>query len=602
MVMYRRVDPLVNKRHLRREEVPKHVVREVTEEDRRAAEAEAAAEAKRDALASSIRVTVKLNGGSEEKTVTGDKRRPLRELVDRAAEAFGVPIVEDEEAAVDVPEGDDGDGERRDQLCQPVEAWVSKDCTSDGGETDREIQDESRSDDSAAGRGGAAGDEEETGGGVVRAGRGAVLVSGQGPKNLGYLPRMGQGSSEEGAIASLKPGSPRGERRLVRLRDYLPGPRLPGAPLEEASSPAKLFFGSNKTLSLETREPGAPWPRFDRDDINVGVVRFDRVIQGLDKPDEASCRGEVDLQDPSHTGGVSPKLPVRGEFAPERITRMKASGTVREVRTQLATFAGTVAERTRVFTMSSEKPKSTYKVLCPPRSARRLGLGRHLPLRETPTAVGDLGADASARGVGSPLPPEIRASEAVASAAIDGATKQAPVIGFTTAKALMDLEAAAAPPPITRCSEIDAFSWGADQPPLKKSDEKSDVRGGNGNGNGYGDGGDGFDVEDEIVVLGEQGSSFVHNVYVEEVPEEDDDEGHGSKGGDGEGEGENMSLAVQVALDQLNRFVVLGSPSKLFSNSRASFVLRLVLENARERILGGSTYMVFRPCRVFFPP
>ncbi|CAM9218863.1 unnamed protein product, partial [Laminaria digitata] len=44
MLMYRRVDPAENRRHLRRDEVPEHVGQQVREQDRRAAEVEAAAE------------------------------------------------------------------------------------------------------------------------------------------------------------------------------------------------------------------------------------------------------------------------------------------------------------------------------------------------------------------------------------------------------------------------------------------------------------------------------------------------------------------------------------------------------------------------------
>lgn len=556
MLMYRRVDPPVNKRHLRREEVPDHVVREVRDEDRRVAEAEATAEAARVAQASTIHVKVKLNGGPEEKVVKGDKRRPIRELADRAAEAFGVPIF---------GEVLEGKGEPLMGAGLAMES-VSDGGDSGGGETDRETQDEGRSDVSAVGRGGV--------------GTGPVAAASTVTNDLGHVSNevsdvregievVGYGAAASGSANApaevfSKARSPP-VQRLVRLREYICVACLPGMPLEEESSPADLFFtSSNKTLWLETREPGLPWPRFDRDDINVGVVRFERVREFDNPVDAAMCREERAVGIGNEEGVVrristeaSPTkvplpprvFPVLGKFAPERNIRMKPSGTVREVRAQLAAFAGTVEERTRVFTMEIDRPESTYKVLCPPRSARR-------PLVETPPPVDD----GSSGGVcherageksvgdredGAVFPREPRAiynnassspfslSTAAASANEQTETTDAaPMIGFTTAKELVEAEARkTATATATNCiegieGEIDGVYC--------QGDDGSSPRGHAVEP----------DKEDEIVVLGKRGTNDVHKVFVEEVPEEEM----------GEDEGGKMSLAVQAALDEPNRY------------------------------------------------
>lgn len=554
MLMYRRVDPPVNKRHLRREEVPEHVVREVRDEDRRVAEAEATAEAARVAQASTIHVKVKLNGGLEEKTVKGDKRRPIRELADRAAEAFGVPVF----------------GEVLEEKGEPligaelVMESVSDGGDSGGGETDRETQDEGRSDVSAVGRGG-------VGAGTI-AGASAITndpdhVSNEISDGREGLEIVGYGAAASGssiapAEALSKAGSP-SVQRLVRLREYICAARLPGIPLEEESSPADLFFtSSNKTLWLETREPGFPWPRFDRDDINVEVVRFERVRGFDDSVEAAICREDRVVGNGEEERAVGriltealpakvplpPRVfPVVGKFAPERNTRMKPSGTVREVRAQLAQFAGTVEERTRVFTMETDRPESTYKVLCPPRFSRQRLVGipppvngyggvRHEGAGEK--SVGDRDDDAAFprepkticnNSSSSPFPLSTEAGSADEQVETKDA---APMIGFTTAKELVEAEARKAVTVAeTICIEgIEGEIDGA----YCEGDEGSSLAG---------HAVEEPDIEDEMVVLGKRGANFVHKVFVEEVPEEEmEDDG-----------GENISLAVQAALDEPNR-------------------------------------------------
>lgn len=555
MLMYRRVDPPVNKRHLRREEVPEHVVREVRDEDRRVAEAEATAEAARVAQASTIHVKVKLNGGPEEKLIKGDKRRPIRELADRAAEAFGVPIF----------------GEVLEEKGEPligaelVMESVSDGGDSGGGETDRETQDEGRSDVSAVGRGGVGTGTVAVASAVTNDldhGSNDLSDGREGLEIVGY-DDAASGSSIAPAEALSKVGSPP-VQRLVRLREYICVARLPGMPLEEESSPADLFFpSSNKTLWLETREPGFPWLRFDRDDINVVVVRFERVQEFDDPVEAAMCREERVVGNGDEEGAGSristeaspgkvplpPRVfPVLGKFAPERNTRMKPSGTVREVRAQLAEFAGTVEERTRVFTMETDRPESTYKVVCPPRFS-------HQRLVETPHPVnggyeGVCHEGADEKSVGdreddAAFPREPRTiynnassspfslSTAAASAGEQMETKDAaPMIGFTTAKELVEAEARkAATVAATNCIEgIEGEIDGA----YCQEDDGSSLAG---------HAVEEPDKEDEIVVLGKRGTNFVHKVFVEEVPEEE-------MGDDGGG---NMSLAVQAALDEPNR-------------------------------------------------
>lgn len=128
-------------------------------------------------------------------------------------------------------------------------------------------------------------------------------------------------------------------QRFVTPREYICIAYLPGMPLEEKVSPAHLFFTiNNKTLWMETKEPGFPRPRFDYDDINVGVVQFERV-RGFDHPVEAAMcwEGRV-VGNGEEEGAVRriltealparvPLLPrvslVLGKFAPEHNTCMK---------------------------------------------------------------------------------------------------------------------------------------------------------------------------------------------------------------------------------------------------------------------------------------
>ncbi|CAM9733588.1 unnamed protein product, partial [Hapterophycus canaliculatus] len=212
MLMYRRVDPAENRRHVQREEVPEHVARQVREHARKAAEAEAAAAAAREALACAVTVKAVLNGGPAERTVKGDKRRPLRELVDRIAEAFGIPAV-----AGAAKDGCSGDTE-----------------LSHKGETEAETQDGGRGDGACTPAGEETGAEQKD----------WIEVNGRGGDKI----ETGGESITAGGEAAAATGeeSRRAPVRLVRLREYLAGPRLAGAALDDECSPAELFFGSHE--------------------------------------------------------------------------------------------------------------------------------------------------------------------------------------------------------------------------------------------------------------------------------------------------------------------------------------------------------------------
>ena len=528
MLMYRRVDPAENRRHLRRDEVPEHVGKQVREQDRRAAEVEAAAEAARAALASSVKVRVLLNGGPDDRMVLGDKRRPLRELVDRAAETFGLPIegalpierdlpieegvpIEGRGVPNALPEtatrGEGREGlARGEEKLLPLSApstspdipamgaaataavaavparedggemgpspssgsgdWGAKDALSDGGdscggETDRETQDEGRSDECVGGcgrEGGGGASDGGGGGGGGGGGSGGREIGRRGEHGVAAkekeqtrscsagLSRDGERASGVGIIASASSSSkvaspslpPPLPARLVRLREFLQAPQLPGAALDEALTPGDLSFFNGKTVWLETRKPGEVWPHFDRDEVNVAVIRFNRALgpaaaetaavaaaagggpsSGAKKGIDGVTGGGGNVEDGASGKPVAPPpppppplppalYPILGKFAPERKTRMKASGSVRELRAAFAAFAGTKEARTRVFTMRAENAQATYKVLCPlpPRSggSRRCDSPRSGHVSEISGRVGSGdGGGGSGSGTGSEI-------------------------------------------------------------------------------------------------------------------------------------------------------------------------------------------------------
>ncbi|CAM9388074.1 unnamed protein product, partial [Ectocarpus sp. 6 AP-2014] len=547
MLMYRRVDPSQNKRHPRREEVPDHVARQVREHARKVAEEEAAAAAAREALACTVTTKVVLNGGPEERTVKGDKRRPLRELVDRMAEAFGIPTV-----AASAPEAVDGGGEA-----------VGR------GADDREAQGERRSKPAAVDH------------------TGAVEVIEKGGTAKDDTGGSGQESVEAGGAAPAAPAAatPQPPDRLVRLREFLAGPGLAGAPYDEDSSPAELYFSSHKKVWLETRRAGESWPRFDRDDVNVAVIRFEpAAATTAPEPPAVAVKKPIDENDdPLGVGGgkaIPPPpplptalFPVLGKFGVERNTRMRASGTVREVRAAFAAFAGTKEERTRVFAMRMDDPEGTYRVLCPPpppppppprrcssssprqrRGRRRRSAGGEVGgavTEEEPPAGGDAAAAAGQEG-------------------LSGSAASAPVVGFTTARALVEgtaghLGGHSADPPLAagveeRGMSVSACSGAAaDKREVEAIEEglAGDARfGGSSCGSAAAAAAaadddsveEEEDRESEVVVLGDRGSNIMLRIYVEEVPE-------GGDAGDGNEE-EGVSLAVKVATDQPNRIVV----------------------------------------------
>lgn len=492
MLMYRRVDPLMNKRHLHRDEVPEHVRNQVSEEDRKAKEAAAEAAAAAAARQSSIKIRVLLNGGKYETTISGDKRRPVSELADAAAEAFGIaregliPVAETAEGVV-------GAGTQR---------WAkdaSDEEDSAGGETDRETQDEGRSD---------------------CGGSGTDTVGGGADAEADTAPGHGK-DSDSVVFTESTDSQPRViPQRLIRLREYLMTPKLPGAPFDDIDTVGDLSFFQNKTVWLETREPGAPWARFNANDVNVAVVRFYRTDEG-----EAGNRtgGNTTM---SGSGGITERLNgcgegapksitpvpdpllVLGKFAPERNTRLKASGTVGEIRATLAAFAGTTEARTRVFTMATENAESSYEVLCPParcvKKAKTDG-------RELPSSL----ADGEREGTDGEAIPGIITE--VSSACVVSAREVA----------------------IARVAALRGLSKGADAPGSNVGLDTVEC-GPCGNNRGNRDGEEEEDVgEDGIVVLGEPGSTSLHKIFVEEVPEDEEDH--------------NQSLAVRVATDEANR-------------------------------------------------
>ena len=585
MLMYRRVDPQRNKRHLRREEVPEHVAHQVREHDRRVAEAEARAAAEREAIASSVTLKVLLNGGPEERIVKGDKRRPLRELVDRIAAAFDVPAVappplpppalEMEEGGAAGEEGGGGGAAAAAAAAMGggKEATRSDGRDSVGGQTDPEAQDEEQSDETGSPTGGrpeAGKDTEE------RVGAKESSNSADG----------------EGGVAVPTAAAPPNKKlpdlppvRLVRLRDYLAGPRLPGAALDEHSSPAELLFSNQKKVWLETRKAGERWPRFDRNDVNVAVVRFEPALPEAPAPAPApATTGDKDYEElySSPAGGgdgggssggaaesppsagqgwdaggsaipppppLPPALyPVLGRFRPERNTRMKASGTVRQVRAAFAAFAGTDERRTRVFTMRMDTPEATYKVLCQPpcRSEQRQRLRRRR--RDAAAAAGVVEVTATCEDGDT-------AGVLQTPAVADGSG-----VGFTTAKALVEAGAEAASPGNVAEPAASTAAAGAAaavnvvnheqhlSTPAATGPQRGAVAGESGSSGIVPDDeseeeekDEQEEREDRVIVLGERGSNLILRIYVEEVPEEDETEEDG------------VSLAVKVATDQPNR-------------------------------------------------
>ncbi|CAN0346079.1 unnamed protein product, partial [Ectocarpus sp. 12 AP-2014] len=264
-------------------------------------------------------------------------------------------------------------------------------------------------------------------------------------------------------------------------------------------------------------------------------------------------------------------FPVLGKFGVERNTRMRASGTVREVRAAFAAFAGTKEERTRVFVMRMDDPEGTYRVLCPPppppphrcssssprqrRGRRRRSAGGEVGgavTEEEPPAGGDAAAAAAGQE------------------GLSGSPASVQVVGFTTARALVEgtaghLGVDSADPPLVagveeRGTSVSACSGAiADEREVEEVEERlaGDARfGGSSSGGAAAAAAAGDDDsvkededrESEVVVLGDRGSNIILRVYVEEVPE---------RGGAGDrDEEESVSLAVKVATDQPNRITV----------------------------------------------
>ncbi|CAM9633739.1 unnamed protein product [Ectocarpus fasciculatus] len=600
MLMYRRVDPSQNERHPRRDEVPDHVARQVREHARRVAEEEEAAAAAREALACTVTAKVVLNGGPEERTVKGDKRRPLREFVDRMAEAFGIPTV-----AASSPEAVDGGGEA-----------VSP------GTDDREARDERSSKPAAVGH---------TGAEVVEDGGGAK-------DNTGSIAQQSveAGDSAPAALAAAV-ATPQPPDRLVRLREFLAGPGLAGAPYDEDSSPAELFFSSHKKVWLETRGAGESWARFDRDDVNVAVIRFEpaaatataappapavAVKKPIDENDDP-LGGVADVVSPAGIGGGNaipppPPLPtalfpVLGKFGVERNTRMRASGTVREVRAAFASFAGTKEERTRVFAMKMNDPEGTYRVLCPPppRRCSPSSCPRQRRRRRRRSAGGEAGGGVTEEEE-QPARGDAVAAAAAALEGLSGSPASAPVVGFTTAKALVEgtaghLGGDSAEPPLAdgieeRGTSVSACSGAAaDEREAAAVEEglAGDASFGGSSGSSSSSGStavaaadDGVeeeeDRESEVVVLGDRGSNIILRIYVEEVPE-------GGDVGDGDEE-EGVSLAVKVATDQPNKIdVTLDLTGGIEGPGRMSADKRWTSDQLREAI----AQAIGRPNRSF---
>lgn len=535
--------------------MPEHVRQQVLEQDRKAQEAAAEAAAAAVARQSSIRIRVLLNGGKET-TINGDKRKPLSELADAAADAFGVIREALVPMAVVGP-------------CPPGKQWtkgVPDEEDSAGGETDRETQDEGRSD-----YGGSAMD----------------LVGGAGDfeaesKTLGEVESSSGMTTQAVTTKSLEsePQTRVISERLIRLREHLTTPKLPGAPYDESSTPGELSFFPGKVIWLETREPGAPWSHFDANDVNIAMVRFDREKDDSGKVSERACgtteglgtpwlgvgdagqdsadetavtgsavvrssngpkeRGDGDEKEASVSKYSLIPLPILGKFAPERNTRLQASGTTREIRAALATFAGTDETRTRVFTMNSDNAERTYKLLCPPLkrrySTKRLGEDFQLSSDCTSLAAqhdaemkGGVRAGSMASGVAteSSMVSNTRMSET--GVGIDTAENGD---GLGSSKIVgMWLDGGT-------ISSTDGFAWehGGSSDDVREQERAID---------------DPNDGEDKVVKLGEPGSSLLHKVYVEEVPEEE----CGMEG--------KQSLAVRVATDEASRYGELYSPRQV---------------------------------------
>ncbi|CAM9153667.1 unnamed protein product, partial [Scytosiphon promiscuus] len=193
--------------------------------------------------------------------------------------------------------------------------------------------------------------------------------------------------------------------------------------------------------------------------------------------------------------------------------------------------------------------------------------------------------------------------EVIDSAVVEGAACEetpAPVsgVGFTTAKALAETEAADSRKAAvaTAAAVVGGQERCCSPAAVAKSVSESDgattesrqCGGSGGDGDLQRDGGSahvggeaGQDQEEEeeeeeaqeseVVVLGERGSNLILKFFVEEVPEEEEVGGCGG----GEGGDEGVCLAVQVAMDQPNRIALrlsladgLEGPSKVSADKR----------------------------------
>lgn len=731
-------------------QVPEHVRHQVSEQDLKAKEVAAAAAAAA-ALQSSVKVTVLLDGGPEETIISADKRKPLSELIARAAEAFGVPVEAAPEleqakktkndsgslreapitladvtpAALEAMGRDGGlssgaaragtaSRSPRRAVAAMGTKWAKGDgdsavisdddddgVDSAGGETDRETHDEGRSDGGGSGGdiavaattntspsavissflGGGEPDNAATVGaltvgnmlsanvegttGDIYGARTAGKVApadgysyGNGAKTQGVgemrnnavaCGRSLDGDGELG-VPPVPPPMPPAKRpppvRLVRLREYLNSSRLAGPPFDESSTPGELFFLHGRKVLLETRKPGMPWPRFDRNDINVSIIRFESSVGiGRDAADAHAVVGPGDVSggedgaaggngavaDAAEKDRASPPrpreapLPVLGTFAPERNTRLKPSGTVREIRAALAAFAGTDEDRTRVFTMCPDSAEDTYKVLCQPPCVLRRRRSVDVAAVTSSAAENDSrhhGRDVREPSASKPRLPVVVKNEenrhaisgiAASEERNQGSKNQQPlsvitggITGFTTAAAVAAAEQAQRHEGITPgataslvpgggsllesttalFSDLASGSYGRESSPSHIAGETSWFE--STDASGLGDDvmavrtsevvecGEEEIGENDIVVLGDRGTTHLHRVYMQELAEWEEDEEEGGR-----------SLAVRVATDDANRCRC----------SRGDFCAYVVVGGARSRGCNSGHLLIL--CKTF---
>ncbi|CAN0053265.1 unnamed protein product, partial [Choristocarpus tenellus] len=249
MVMYRKVDPLKNQRHVTLEDVPSHVREQAMAENEKLRERSRAATARADALASRLTLKFRLEDGREDSILT-NKHKPLSVVVDQVAEKFGLQATAN----------------------FPLATEHSGDVESGEGDTDRETQDGSRSDDWSV----------EPAATLVPTGATTVVTESKASAKCGRAP-FGGGVVNTGAEVGVEIGtsavpplvSASPPMRLIRLRDYKTSQKLPWEPYsDESRTPSELNICMGKILWVETRLPGEEWPTFSAKDSVVTVVRF----------------------------------------------------------------------------------------------------------------------------------------------------------------------------------------------------------------------------------------------------------------------------------------------------------------------------------------